>query len=645
MSAVSFEQAGKYLSRRVQQWDRRLRVAASVLWGPRGIIAGLVIATGTALVARTRPWLLPDQVILVAVAAVAAGLAAALVLVWAWPRSVRHNARYFDRRFGLKERVSTALELTGGAIAQSGPLGERQLVDAIDHANRVNAAAYLPLRVRRWEIAALLGLAVLLALLLATRNPQAEELESRRQMQSAIDSQAAQLEEAIEQVEANPDLSEAEQEALAEAMREALETLEQPDISQQEAMAALAEAAQQLESLGEGMVPEQQAAYQDAASELAGSELTSELAQALDKPDLGQAAEAMDDLAQQLAQSDLSQTEREDLAGRLDQAAEKLENTNPALAEKLREAAEALREGDIEQAQQKLREAAELMREQEQFLENSPMAQQAREAAQQMADSQQEIAQAGQDPEERQGPEGELSQNGQPQGEQSAGQMTSSEQSESEGAAQTAGEGEPGEGQQGMMSSQGEQGEGEGQPQAAPGGQEPGQDAASAAGSASAGEEGGQPAGSGSEAQGSSSQEGASQQGAAASGGAGAGEGEGGAGTDTTAGAQADASQGEISTQNTPGDGELQQYDPTYQSSLIGGESETVIDVGGEATVPGETPLEEGEFGENPQGESSLSYSSIIARYQNVVSEALESGRIPLDQRDVIHDYFSSLDQ
>jgi len=26
-----------------------------------------------------------------------------------------------------------------------------------------------------------------------------------------------------------------------------------------------------------------------------------------------------------------------------------------------------------------------------------------------------------------------------------------------------------------------------------------------------------------------------------------------------------------------------------------------------------------------------------------VVSNALESGRIPLDQRDVIHDYFSSL--
>ena len=55
--------------------------------------------------------------------------------------------------------------------------------------------------------------------------------------------------------------------------------------------------------------------------------------------------------------------------------------------------------------------------------------------------------------------------------------------------------------------------------------------------------------------------------------------------------------------------------------------------------------VQEGEFGPNPAGESTLSYTGVFGSYQGIVSDALESGRIPLDQRDVIHDYFSSLDR
>ncbi len=47
------------------------------------------------------------------------------------------------------------------------------------------------------------------------------------------------------------------------------------------------------------MSPEQQAAYQHAANQLAGPDPTGDMADALQKPDLNAAADSMDDLAQQ----------------------------------------------------------------------------------------------------------------------------------------------------------------------------------------------------------------------------------------------------------------------------------------------------------------------------------------------------------
>jgi hypothetical protein len=127
-------------------------------------------------------------------------------------------------------------------------------------------------------------------------------------------------------------------------------------------------------------------------------------------------------------------------------------------------------------------------------------------------------------------------------------------------------------------------------------------------------------------------------------GGAGAGEGEGDAGVNDTAGVQS-GGQGEITTDNSPADAPgIQDYTPQNESSLIGGEGGQTVDVGGQANNANGAPVQEGDFGPNPAGESALPYSSVYGNYRGVVSNALESGRIPLDQRDVIHDYFSSLE-
>ncbi|MBN2304948.1 MAG: hypothetical protein JXQ72_10745 [Anaerolineae bacterium] len=640
MNITLFEQTTNHLTREVHRWDRRLRLAESVVWVPRGVMLGVVIGVIVAILSRLRPWLLAEEIaVATAIVTVISGAGVALA-IWLWPRSVPRLARHFDYRFALQERVSTALELTGGVIPYPERLAERQLSDAVGAARRVNFKAYLPLRARAWELVALAGLVALLAVLLLSDNPKADELLAERELQGAIDEQAEALQEAIEDIEANESLTEAEQEALSAPLQEALDVLQQPDISQQEAVAALAQANQELQEFSDGMMSDQESAYQNAANDLAGSEMTSDLAHALSQPDLNAAADALDDMAQDVGDSDMSEAEREELAERLEQAADRLEETNPAVARKLREAAQALREGDMEAAQQALREAAEMLRQQQDELENSPLSDAAENASEQVSESQQELAQAGQE-----GQQSQQSQQGQ-EGQSQTGESQAGQQGQSQaGQSQTGQEGQPGQAQTGQsqageqgQESTGDQGQssaGEGEGQQA---SQPGEAGASAQqGQSQTGQEGDSQGG-------QNNAEGASDSQSGASGGGGAGEGEGGQGSDSTTGTQGGDGE-EISTDNSPQDSdELQGYDPLNDPSTIGGQSQDVIDVGGESSDPEGEPVREDDFGPNPSGESVLSYSGVYGNYQGVVSDALESGHIPLDQRDVIHDYFSSLE-
>ena len=613
MTAIVVGQVTAVLTRCVRAWDRRRRLLTTAVWLPRALMLGLGAGVFLALASRQRPWLLPDEVLTLTGAA-SAGLAlVVLAAVWAWPRSVAHSARYFDRRFDLKERVSTAFELAEGRIAGSGSLAELQLADAVAAAGRVRARTYLPLRVNWREIMALALLAVLLALLLRD-NPQAGRLRAERRLENAIATQVAALEDAIQAIERDPALTQAERDALTRPLEEARDILQQPGVSQEEAVAALAEASQSLGEMASGMTPQDEAPYQQAARSLAGSEQMADVAEALGRPDLGEAADALDDLADDLAAERLDEQDRQDLAGRLEQAADALGEQNPALAEKLREAAEALRSGDLEGTREALHEAGDLLRQEQAQREQSSLAEAARAAQQQAATSQHQMARAGYD---QPGPQREETvqqpgltlsgevESGQGMGVDSALVIPDGQAALPEDAAAGTGD------------IQGESPDG-----VAPSGQ---------------GGDGGANAGQTSSTEGQTAS-GAESAGEAASG---AGAGEGGAGVDSTEGV-AGAGPGEQTPGQVPAGG-LQEYTPENAPSTIGGPVGDMLDVGGQGESGESPPAQSGEFGPNPAGESTLTYTGVLGAFRNVVSNALESGRIPLDQRDVIHDYFSSL--
>lgn len=650
MSAIVLEQTASHLTRQVRRWDRRSRVARSLVWVPRGLIAALVVGVLIALISRLRPWLLPEQIaVLTGGVALVLGLVVS-GLIWLWPKPLARAARYFDRRFDLKERVSTALELSSGVIPVPEPLVEYQLTDAVGAVQDVDVAARLPVRVRYLELLVMVLLAVLVAYLLLSDNPQVNTLLAERELQSTINEQAAEIEETIEAIEQNDALTEEEKEALTAPLEEALEILQQPDISQQEAVAAMAEAGQKLREMTDGMLDGDEQAYELAADSLSGSPSASDLAQALKKPDLGAAAAAAEELANELAEETMSEEERQALANQLEQAADALEASNPALAEKLREAAQALRDGNMEAAQEALREAGEMLRQQEQQLQNSPLSQSAQSAMQQMNQGQQQIAQTGQQQQQQTGQQATNPQGGQQQ--QQAGQQQTGQQSQSQnpagqqqgqsGQEQQSQQGQPQSGQQSQSQQQGAASQQSGMSEAQQAGAaQPGEGQSDSPGS-NAGESGDESPGEGGSSQQTGPANPGGDQGANAPS---AGEGEGGAGTNNTAGVEAEL-EGSISTDNSPGttEGGPEEYTAQNPSSTIGGQSSANVDVGGQTNSADGSPIQEGEFTENPTGESSQSYTNVYGNYQDAVSDALESGRIPLDQRDVIHDYFSSLE-
>lgn len=380
----------------IARWDRRLRLTHTTLWVPRGLAIALLVAVIVAIISRLRPWLLPTQVLIFAVGVGVLGIVTAAIVVWSWPRNAIKAARFFDRRFDLKERVSTTLELRDGAVKAPEELSELLVSDTLAHAKQVNAARALPLQWRRRELFGVLVLMVALALLLLIANPQTEVVAQQQAINQAVQEQIQKLEEIKKDIQERPDLTEAEKAELQQIVQEAIDKLEQPNITQPEAVAALSQAKNELEEAGNPLTQEQLNAMQQAGRSMTGSPASQDVGQALQSGDLQAAANALDSLAKRVGEGQLTPEQLKDLADALKQAADQLEAANPAAADALRRAADALERGDLAGAQKALEEAADALRDQQQQQSQTPENQAAQNAASQMGDASQQMAQAGQ---------------------------------------------------------------------------------------------------------------------------------------------------------------------------------------------------------------------------------------------------------
>ena len=120
---------------------------------------------------------------------------------------------------------------------------------------------------------------------------------------------------------------------------------------------------------------------------------------------------------------------------------------------------------------------------------------------------------------------------------------------------------------------------------------------------------------------------------------AGAGAGEGDPSNLSRAGSGGE-DQGADTENQTTGQRAIE-YEAIYSPSGIGGGGDNEIRL---QTDPGDTTVEEGEFDDNPVGESRVSYDTVFSEYQNAANRALDSDYVPLGLRDVVREYFTSLE-
>ncbi|MBK9050851.1 MAG: hypothetical protein IPL78_08035 [Chloroflexi bacterium] len=429
------------LQQYLRRWDMRRRLAEGLIWVPRGLLAGLLLAALLAGLARLRPLLTNEELGFVTIELGVVGFAAALLYLLLQRRNLIQQARFADAQFALQERASTAVEIQTGRFTVPADLAQRQLQDTVRAAGKVNAKAGLPLRLNRQDWFIMLLALALLAAAVWFPNPQATILQGQRAVQESIEEQIQALEALQEEVIQNPELTEEQKEEILEPIEGAIESLEAGDSSREEAVAVLSEAEADLQALEASNSTEQlQEALESAGQPLAENENAQSLGESLQNGDFSAASAAAAQLADTLPS--LTPQEQAELAADLAATAEALAQTDPELAAELSEAAEALENGDVAAAQQALREASGTLQERAQ---QQAAAQQAAEAAGQVGEGRQEVAQAGEAGQS--GQPGETGQPGEGQGEgqgQGQGEGQGQGQGEGDGQGEGQGQGQPG---------------------------------------------------------------------------------------------------------------------------------------------------------------------------------------------------------
>ena len=345
------------LNHQLDGWLRRYRLQRAVRWSLRGAALALGVALVVTLIAVLRGLLLQAEFLALAIGLMVIGAISAAAAGVLWRPDRLTAARWFDRHFGLRERVSTALELAQ-ADRSSGDIEQRQLQDAVATAQRVNAGQQLPLRIKRVD-AVFTSVLLIAVLIVAWRGESFFQLVVQtRAVQQTIAEEAVKVEALRQQIEADRTLTEEQRREMLAALKETQQQLKDAQ-SLEQATAVLTRGEKKFESLTSAEAEAQTEGLRQAGQRLAqneGSPLQS-FGQNLADGDFLAVAEDL----RNLDVNQLSPTEAAALADQLEQAAESLQSSNPELAQQLRDAADAARNGDAQKAQQALDQAAQSM--------------------------------------------------------------------------------------------------------------------------------------------------------------------------------------------------------------------------------------------------------------------------------------------
>jgi hypothetical protein len=350
----------KQLDRTLNSWMQWMRIQRAVTWGLRGLITGLGLSLLIGAIGLWQGKIIRFEFLMLLLSGTSAVTLLAGLVAYTWRIQPLDAARKFDTQFHLGERVSTALELAQGKVQTSTEFTQKQLNDALRAAAKVKPSRDYGLKIKKRE---LLYAAILMAGAVIFWF-QGENLflaaQGMRNVQEAVDAQETKIEDLIQKIEANPDLTEEQKKALTEPLNEALQDLKS-DPSLEGSVSTLTSTSEKMQTMTDQQAAQTSNALQETGQKLAEQQ-GSPLESVGEKLANGDTVGAANDL-KNLDLSKMNASQLDQLADQLEQMADSVQATDPQLADQLRQAAQAARNGDTQSAQQALDAASQSMAE------------------------------------------------------------------------------------------------------------------------------------------------------------------------------------------------------------------------------------------------------------------------------------------
>lgn len=338
------------IDRKLRHVQRRLAIQRWI----HGLVSALLWAVGiagfTLLVSR----LFVTPMDPLAIAAVLGGVAFIVATIWAIMRRPQliESALAADERLGLRERLTSSLQLRGAA----GSMTEALHADAARHAEGIVPARDFPFFVPRRTRWLAVGLAVFGCLyiampefdLLGYKDRQAQAKAEEQKRMETIE----RIEEAIEPLKEQVKVEEENigLETLTGDIDAILEDFKHGKINEKQMLAKLlnkAEALKQQQAELAQSTPKMSHTLSDLNS-------TAEMAKHMQQGKFDEATKAMEELKKKLEEGSLSQEEQQQLAEELNKLSESLSTNGTPSSEALKEAlantAKAMQAGDLQTA-------------------------------------------------------------------------------------------------------------------------------------------------------------------------------------------------------------------------------------------------------------------------------------------------------
>ena len=314
------------------------------------------------------------------------GLAAGLLLAAVWTYIIRRTrldaAIEIDRRFGLKERVSSTLALSSDELTTE--IGQALMSDAVRRVERIDVREQFQVA-PSWRL--LLPLAPVIALVVITLLPNATTKkadasnEPPAEIKKQIQKATMKLQEKIRESEKKAaELGLKDTDILKEINKELDKLAKKDTADRKEALLKINDLAKEIEKRKQELGGAEKLKQQLDKLKDVEKGPADKLAEALKEGDFGKAKEEMQKIKEDLKAGNLSKEDMEKVAKQMEQLKEKLQQ---AMQDK-KEAQQKLQQ-QIEQklAEGKVGEAAKLQQQLDQMQQN---AQQQQQMMQQLAD-------------------------------------------------------------------------------------------------------------------------------------------------------------------------------------------------------------------------------------------------------------------